>query len=360
MTIYSEIIKSLSIVIISRDRLKYLIRSLEYWSDSNYSLIVLDGSKDSSESLIQKQFPNVKYFHLPVPLEQRLFFIGSQILTKYVMVAADDDFILKSGVTSCINFLESNSDYVAAFGAAARIKIVNGEVRLMNDYSNLVRVGQVNHENHWKRLRYHFKNDNFEPSTFYSIQSSSAFNNTSRILQNMPELDGNMLELLIESAITYTGKTVVLDKLTWIRTLDAAPNWTTRDIVGKWSLKMGNTTRSNFFKLIDLNILSKSSKLPPKLRRTLYRLILIDKHLYDFSKIKSHIKWVFLPILFAYSNTNLNQIQFLPKLRKIVSFRKSDHISSQIKLDKESDQIILVGTEKSELLQIESLIKKSL
>jgi glycosyltransferase domain-containing protein len=340
--------------------LKYLIRSLEYWSDSNCSLIVLDGSKDSSESLIQRQFPNIKYFHLPVPLEQRLFFVGSQILTKYVMVAADDDFILKSGVKSCMNFLELNSDYVAAFGTAARIKFVNGEVRLMHDYPNLIRVGQVNNESHWKRLRYHFRNDNFEPSTFYSIQSSSAFKKVSRMLQNMPELDGNMLELLIESAITYSGKTVVLDKLIWIRTLDAAPNWTTHDVVGKWSLKIRNTTRSNFLKLIDLNVLSKSSKLPSKLRRLLYMIILIDKHLYDLSKIKSHIKWSFLPVLFAYSNTNLNQMQFLPKLKKIVSFKKLDRISSQIQLDEENYKIILVGTEKSELLQIESLIRKNL
>lgn len=276
------------------------------------------------------------------------------------MVAADDDFILKSGVKNCIKFLESNSDYVAAFGTAARIKVVNGDIRLMHDYSNLVRMGQINNENHWKRLRFHFKNDNFESSTFYSVQLSSAFRKVSRMLQDMPELDGNMLELLIESAITYSGKTVVLDKLTWIRTSDAVPNWTTRDVVGKWSLKIGNTTRSNFLKLLDFNVLSKSSKLPSKIRRSLYRIILIDKHLYDFSKIKSYIKWIFLPILFAYSNTNLNKMEFLPKLKKIVSFIKLDHISSQIQIPEESFEIVLVGEEKSELLQIESLIRKSL
>jgi len=340
--------------------LKYLIRSLEYWSSSNCSLIVLDGSKNSSKSLIQKQFPNATYFHLPIPLEQRLFFVGTQLSTQYVMIAADDDFMLKSGVKSCIIFLESNSDYVAAFGTAARIKFVNNEVKLLKDYSNLIRVGQVINKGHWKRLRYHFKNDNFETSTLYSIQLSSTFKKVSRMFQDMPKLDGNMLELLMESAITYSGKTVVLDKLTWVRTLDAAPNWTTRDVVGKWSLKIRNSERNNFLKLIDLNVLSKSSKLPSKLRRWLFRLILVDKHLYDFTKIKGHIKWFFLPILFAYSNTDLNQIQLLSKLKKIVPFKKLDRTIYQIQLDEESSKIILVGAEKSELLQIEKLIRKSL
>jgi len=359
MTSSSEIFKSLTVVIITKDRVKYLTRSLKYWKDSNCSLIILDGSKDSSASLVQKQFPNILYFHLPFPLEQRLFFVGSKISTKYVMIASDDDFMLKSGVINCIDFLESNSDYVAAFGTAAKIEFESREVRLTRDYSNLVKVGQVDDENHWNRLCYHFRGDNYVPSTVYSIQLSSNFKKVSRIFQNMSNLDGNLLELILESAITYSGKTIVLDKLTWIRTLDAEPNWTTNYVVGKWSLIIRNKERRNFLKLIDLNLLSNSSKLPSKLRRLFYRLVLIDKHLYDFSKIDGFIKWFLLPIIFTYSNTNLNRIQFLPKLKKIFYFNKLNRKSSQILLSKENSKIILMGTEKSEVLQIESLIREN-
>lgn len=299
----------------------YLIRNLKYWSDVYVSIIVLDGSNSSNEIIIKELFPNVEYYHLPISMEQRIFFVGQKLKTSYVMISADDDFMLKSGVSSCIKFLDLNHDYVAAFGTAATIESLENKIYLRKSYDNLIRVGQITHNSPWKRFRYHFKNNNFETSILYSIQRVSNFRNAALTFQGMKKLDGNMFELLLESAVSYSGKTKVIDELTWIRTKDAEPNWTTLNVVGEWTIKFANSDRKQFIRLLDIHVLSKFSNLPSVIRISLYKLILIDKHLFDLTKIRSNFKWMFYPLLFIYINFNLRQLKILKQIKPRISVK---------------------------------------
>jgi len=104
----------LTIVIPTINRPQLLKRALDYWGVTDYSVIVADGS----ESAFSGDLPdNVRYIHDAISRPwERWHDALCQVKTPYVAVCGEDDFLSMNGVKQCLEFLNSNKDYVSAQG----------------------------------------------------------------------------------------------------------------------------------------------------------------------------------------------------------------------------------------------------
>lgn len=109
----------LTVVVISHNRNAYLRRTLQYYSSYPCTILVLDSSLDSDEN-ITRDYPQIDYRHLPqftyTGLQEKLAYGVNQVTTPYMVLAADDDFLIHDAVTESLEFLEANADYGMAHG----------------------------------------------------------------------------------------------------------------------------------------------------------------------------------------------------------------------------------------------------
>ena len=66
-------LSKLTIVILTLNRKKFILRTMNYWSGSNIKLLVVDGSKSPIEDHILRKFSNnITYFHQSFSSHQRV------------------------------------------------------------------------------------------------------------------------------------------------------------------------------------------------------------------------------------------------------------------------------------------------
>jgi glycosyltransferase domain-containing protein len=109
----------LTVVVISHNRNAYLRRTLQYYSSYPCTILVLDSSLKIDED-IARDYPMVDYRHLPqftyTGLQEKLAYGVNQVTTPYMVLAADDDFLIHDAVTESLEFLEDNADYGMCHG----------------------------------------------------------------------------------------------------------------------------------------------------------------------------------------------------------------------------------------------------
>lgn len=104
-----------TIVIILHNRHQNIRRLVEYYQGIEASIILADSSaqKHPSESLPSSwnhiYTPGINY-------TQKVELILQEIKTEYVILCADDDFIIPSAIKECISFLNKNLDYASVQG----------------------------------------------------------------------------------------------------------------------------------------------------------------------------------------------------------------------------------------------------
>lgn len=82
----------------------------------------------------QKNKIKIKYYFKKKPPTQIIKIFVKKILTKYCIIAADDDFYIVSTINYFVNFLENNKKIKIINGNAMRLDIVNEERVLVNKY----------------------------------------------------------------------------------------------------------------------------------------------------------------------------------------------------------------------------------
>lgn len=119
----------IDILIFTNERPKYLKRSIQYWSNSNFNIIIADASKNSYQGNIPKNF---KYFHLPGTTSlYRIIYLAKKTKFKYAAYCADDDFISFEGIKKMHNFLEKNEEYACAQGLYLKVGQKNNAQTLL-------------------------------------------------------------------------------------------------------------------------------------------------------------------------------------------------------------------------------------
>lgn len=106
---------NLSIVIPSRNRPSYLARAIAYYAQFDaIQLIVCDSSEQPFTGEIPK---HVSYHHFPeASFVEKIQSILPSLAKDYVVLSADDDFLLEHALNESIDFLSANPTYSSVQG----------------------------------------------------------------------------------------------------------------------------------------------------------------------------------------------------------------------------------------------------
>jgi glycosyltransferase domain-containing protein len=121
----------ISILMATLNRADFVLRALHYYKRVGFKghIIIGDSSNKLHADKINKAiksfgdslnityqyFSNPPYLNIGLCMQEMI----KSVETPYVVAAADDDFAVFNGMVKCIQFLEHNSDYVAAHGIRA-------------------------------------------------------------------------------------------------------------------------------------------------------------------------------------------------------------------------------------------------
>jgi glycosyltransferase domain-containing protein len=321
----------------------------------------MDGSDDICKNLSNEVSSNLRYVHMNKSVEQRLFAASKLIKTKYVLMSGDDDLFLFSGISKCINRLEHDHDLVSAAGTVLGFKYINQKVVYYPAYPNFINWGQIIQQNHWNRVRFHFKY--YECSTIYAVTRSDVWIKVSSIFELQKTLSGNTAELFFEFSNAFLGKSVVINDLVWLRSSENAPQWSNFETFGLWLLKKNNPARTLLFDKVDRYILSSKSSMPSMLRKSILFKEMLDKQLEYLAlqfNIKQRFRWGFLPVLFIFSNLNENIRRAVFTLVKgnVKSFTRS-RVEREIQLENSGGESITpLTTDSFEIQSVTSFLEE--
>lgn len=195
---------SITLIIPTHNRHAFLARVLDYYKDSDFSIIIVDSS---SSSFRNKVPDNSHYFHWP----EKSYFLKihdalSKVSTPYVFLCADDDFINPSSVKKCINFLNENPDYASAQGHY--IDFYNNRIIRFRPFPFTYIIGlDYNAEKASDRIEQLFKQYMFLHYSVHRIQNLTL---TFDLLKDFPAIFGGAGQYFLDIISITNGKHKVL------------------------------------------------------------------------------------------------------------------------------------------------------
>ena len=227
MGLYSS--DSLEILLPTQNRASVLARALEFYEKESldYKIHLIDSSHKNVKAEIRQTIKSNDLdidFHdytFGVSLSDKLLQTLGDIKAEFVLLVADDDFILPSAISRCIAFLDSNPDYTAASGRSYSFELdeveVYGPVKSFKAYPQLESVANIP----VKRFRHHMRN---WTTSAYSVQRTS---NLKRIMGGYNKLfsDIRMMEIYWYATNVIVGKVAKLDMPYMFRQTDLAKEW---------------------------------------------------------------------------------------------------------------------------------------
>lgn len=194
----------LTLIIPTHERHAYLSRVLEYYEDTNFSLIVVDSSKDKYVTKIDNS--KVHYIHCPyVTWPEKLLMAVGMVETKYIAMCADDDFVAKTAFFPCLSFLESNLDYQQVQGYMLGFKNQADRIEFELIYPHAYEF-DVNHDYPLQRLESFYKN---YVQTFYVVRRRNDFKEALLAIKQW-DINGKMIDQMISTYTLINGKMKVM------------------------------------------------------------------------------------------------------------------------------------------------------
>ncbi|TKK68920.1 TIGR00180 family glycosyltransferase [Ilyomonas limi] len=132
-------IDKVTLILILHNRHKNLDRLLEYYDEYNFPILIADSSVQ--EHQFTKKKSNWTYSYTPgVSFPKKIEIVLAQVTTPYVVMCADDDFIIPKSILACVSFLEENKDYAIAQGLSIRYEkesLARGNIELGAIYGHI-------------------------------------------------------------------------------------------------------------------------------------------------------------------------------------------------------------------------------
>jgi glycosyltransferase domain-containing protein len=206
---------ALTVVIPTRNRPRYLARALGYYRETAcpYPIVVCDSStadlKPDVATAVRGGGQNVDLMNLDygLPINDKLVRTVEAVRSKYMVFAADDDFIVPDTIGRCVTFLDSHDDYTVAHGRAFTFKVagsnVTGPITSVRPYRQVASVLPTPRA----RLVAHFHDWS---TSFYSVQRTQ---NVREILQSFGALQNDITacEVYFYATNVIRGKAAALD-----------------------------------------------------------------------------------------------------------------------------------------------------
>lgn len=204
---------NLTIFIPTKNRYYFIKKILHYYTYIKFSgdLIILDSSdleikKKNINEVKKNNSLNIKYLHdtgLPCGLMKKFI---DHVKTDYVVFSGDDDYFVKDGMIKCINFLDTNSNFIGCTGEGISIHSSKDKKKIdfILDYNQAKIIGSNSKE----RLNAQFKKYKVP---IFSIYRQNYFK---KFLDPVPNVDELSLvcpdkaiadEYIIEAAMVAYG-----------------------------------------------------------------------------------------------------------------------------------------------------------
>lgn len=220
----------ITIIIPTYNRSHYLARILQYYKEQNTNIPILvadSSSKTESranlavvDSVSKNLKVELKYFETNESWLASSAFYGKVISalmyceSKFVVLCADDDFIVPDAIRKCTQFLEENPDYSIAHGRSARVFYLEKQRNFDSDLLS-VTFGQRTIENNDPCLRLQDHLNGYAP-TFYSVhRRADLLSNFQNMISNTSNY--HFGELLLSCLSIIQGKSKCLDLLYMVR-----------------------------------------------------------------------------------------------------------------------------------------------
>jgi len=207
----------LTLVIPAYNRPAYLERQIDFWSQTDVKLCILDGSRESApQVLIDRMGPNVYYRHLPIGFNERLVMACDLVQTKYVALLGDDELYAPHGLRDCINQLESDSRLVAAVGRSMFFFYRDGEIIAHQTYEksqNLVHTFGSDLD----RLDESLVDITRGPYLLYGLFNADEWKTAVRVSYGRKYASGYVYEFAFHLIATLLGPSMMVNSLVWMR-----------------------------------------------------------------------------------------------------------------------------------------------
>lgn len=210
--------RDLTIIIPSNSRPFFIRRSVNYWKNYDFPVIIVDGSNDTQKDWMKKNSnKNIQYFHSKTPFPERLKQAGKLLKTKYAILLSDDEFYSVDALDKCINFLELNSDYVAVNGRAVGFLFKNNELVGEAVYAKWAGRKRIE-EDPKERMILHMKD--YANPLGVSVIKSSLWRKCANLYADNEFPIFAQWELLMNLVLSFAGKSKTLDILMYFRSFE--------------------------------------------------------------------------------------------------------------------------------------------
>ena len=139
-----------TLIIPTLDRQDLLLRAIDYYQHFDCNVLIAD----SSDNKFVHKFPdNITYKHLPKACwTEKLYEAAKDIVTPYVCLAADDDYLLESSLKEGIFFLGNNLEYASAQGRYYKFELIENQVVFSPRYDLKSNNYAIESEDRYSRL----------------------------------------------------------------------------------------------------------------------------------------------------------------------------------------------------------------
>jgi glycosyltransferase domain-containing protein len=321
----------LTIVILSYQRHSFLIRSMEYWSGQQPTVIILDGTETPvSDEILRKLAPNIIYNWNNIIYEDRLRSVIPMIKTKYVVQLSDDEFFLPKGLEDCIKELEKNNDLVVCVGRCLYCWPRKGRITVMPYYPSWFDILSDSPED-----RMVAKADSLNCMSIYGVARSKNWLNCIKLLTEKAFSCVYITETQFEYFMSFQGKSKVINSLQWFRSGENHPKsfktWDRSYEFDEWYTRKKNEVEiKDFLKLFVKHCISFDSTLSTQeaekmLKKTLDKFM---ERAYGAKNTKYKIKNYFRTLAENIGGKFPGSIKY--PLKEILGFTKNHFEYSQI------------------------------
>lgn len=195
----AKIDSQLTIVIPTYNRPANLLRLCNFYINSNFQILILDGSVLRNSKIVQSE--KFHYVHMPNSfLNERLAYSSDLVKTKYVAICADDDFLFPKGLQHSIKFLQENEEFAATQGSFIRFAI-DPFFSWRPDYVHWKDV-KIESNSAWERVINSKKSCQF----LYSTMKREVYSSCAAVLKNIKSGSLTMNELVFNYIVPFEGK----------------------------------------------------------------------------------------------------------------------------------------------------------
>jgi len=213
----------LTIVIPTASRCIFLNRLLNYMclAKFNCKIIVADSSHSTDLQtnihLVKQLSSELNIKHISYPKEFDIYhksdLATQEVKTPYVVITADDDFLILNALNEAVCLLEKNNDYSAVQGVGLVFNIESGVYYGEIQNINCEHIKAIGHNSASQRLIEHLKNYG---ATWYSVHRTSQLKvNLKKTIEL--KLDFRFSELFPSSLSAIQGKCIKIPSLFNIR-----------------------------------------------------------------------------------------------------------------------------------------------